>query len=146
MDTTVRPKEIIYWSNFVTRRRRRRRRRRRPTTTLHLPYITSRIRIVAMFQLLSYKLQANNFSARLEYEGVSKSFRTGRLERELQMIQISATRCYFVSQSSEFCRHNPLCCFSTSDCYFVIDSVRKLSDTTSYIFIPNSTFPAPMIH
>jgi len=23
-------------------------------------------------------------------------------------------RCYFVSQSSEFCRHNPLCCFSTS--------------------------------
>jgi len=21
---------------------------------------------------------------------------------------------YFVSQSSEFCRHNPLCCFSTS--------------------------------
>jgi hypothetical protein len=26
-------------------------------------------------------------------EGVSKSFRTGRLERELQMIQLSATRC-----------------------------------------------------
>jgi hypothetical protein len=28
-----------------------------------------------------------------KYEGVSKSFRTGRLERELQMIQFSATRC-----------------------------------------------------
>jgi hypothetical protein len=27
------------------------------------------------------------------YEGVSKSFRTGRLERELQMVQLSATRC-----------------------------------------------------
>jgi hypothetical protein len=27
------------------------------------------------------------------YEGVSKRFRTGRLERELQMVQISATRC-----------------------------------------------------
>jgi hypothetical protein len=27
------------------------------------------------------------------YEGISKSFRTGRLERELQMIQLSATRC-----------------------------------------------------
>jgi len=26
---------------------------------------------------------------------------------------------YFVSQSSEFCRHNPLCCFSTS-VYFVM--------------------------
>jgi len=32
---------------------------------------------------------------------------------------------YFVSQSSEFCRHNPLCCFPTS-VYFVIDSVRKI--------------------
>jgi hypothetical protein len=27
------------------------------------------------------------------YDGVSKSFRTGRLERELQMVQLSATRC-----------------------------------------------------
>jgi hypothetical protein len=27
------------------------------------------------------------------YEGVSKSFRTGRLDRELQMIELSATRC-----------------------------------------------------
>jgi len=27
------------------------------------------------------------------YEGVSKSFRTGRLEWELQMVQLSATRC-----------------------------------------------------
>jgi len=41
-----------------------------------------------------------------------------------------------VSHSSEFCRHNPLCCFSTSvfvSVYFVIDSVRKLFDTPSYI-------------
>jgi hypothetical protein len=27
------------------------------------------------------------------YEGVFKSFRTGRLEREMQMVQLSATRC-----------------------------------------------------
>jgi len=27
------------------------------------------------------------------YVGVTKSFRTGRLERELQMIQLSATTC-----------------------------------------------------
>jgi hypothetical protein len=27
------------------------------------------------------------------YEGVSKSFRTGRLECELQIVQLSATRC-----------------------------------------------------
>jgi hypothetical protein len=29
----------------------------------------------------------------MTYEGVSKSFGTGRLERELQMVQLSATRC-----------------------------------------------------
>jgi hypothetical protein len=29
----------------------------------------------------------------MQYEGVSKSFRTDRLERELQMVQLSATRC-----------------------------------------------------
>jgi hypothetical protein len=31
------------------------------------------------------------------YEGVSKSFRTDRLERELQMVQLSATRCGFIA-------------------------------------------------
>jgi hypothetical protein len=43
-------------------------------------------------------------------------------------------RC-FVSQSSEFCRHNTLCCFSKSVycccCLFRYDSVRKLSDTVT---------------
>jgi hypothetical protein len=44
-----------------------------------------------------------------------------------------------VSQSSEFCRHNPSCCFSKSVyccfcSYFVIDSVRKLLDTPSYSY------------
>jgi hypothetical protein len=36
----------------------------------------------------------------------------------------------------EFCRHNPLSCFSTSVfivVYFVIDSVRKLLETPSYV-------------
>jgi hypothetical protein len=33
------------------------------------------------------------FEAILVYEGVTKSFRTGRLERELQIVQLSATRC-----------------------------------------------------
>jgi len=37
--------------------------------------------------------------------------------------------CYFVSQSSEFCHHNPLCWFSSV--YFVIDSGQKLLDTPS---------------
>jgi hypothetical protein len=44
---------------------------------------------------------------------------------------------YFLSQSSEFCHHNPLCCFSTSvyccKRIFRYDSARKLLDTPSYI-------------
>jgi hypothetical protein len=32
-----------------------------------------------------------------KYEGVSKSFRTGRLERELQMVQFSATCCSYIA-------------------------------------------------
>jgi len=31
----MRPKQVIYWVNFVTRRRRRRRRRRREAETGH---------------------------------------------------------------------------------------------------------------
>jgi hypothetical protein len=31
------------------------------------------------------------------YEVVSKSFRTGRLEREMQMLQLSATRCSYIA-------------------------------------------------
>jgi hypothetical protein len=46
---------------------------------------------------------------------------------------------YFVSQSSEFGHHNLLCCFSTSNSkgrrIFHYDSVRKLVDTPSYVFI-----------
>jgi hypothetical protein len=39
---------------------------------------------------------------------------------------------YFVSQSSEFCCHNPLCYFSMSvSCCFVIDSVWILLDIPS---------------
>jgi hypothetical protein len=35
------------------------------------------------------------------YEAVSKSFRSGRLERELQMVQLSATKNAVVSLFSE---------------------------------------------
>jgi hypothetical protein len=37
------------------------------------------------------------FQGKEAYEGVSKSFRTGRLERELPTVQLSATRCSFVA-------------------------------------------------
>jgi hypothetical protein len=74
------------------------------------------------------------------HEGVSKSFRTGRLERELQMVQLSDTTLqlyrYFVSQSSQFYRHNPLCCFSMSVyfcCYLFL--YRLSSETFGYTLV-----------
>jgi len=43
--------------------------------------------------------------------------------------------CYFVIQSSDFCRHNPSCCFSMTNTkgkrIFRYDSVRKALDTPS---------------
>jgi hypothetical protein len=43
---------------------------------------------------------------------------------------------YFMSQSSEFCRHNPLCCFSTSVyCCKHIFSYRLSSETFGYILV-----------
>jgi hypothetical protein len=76
----------------------------------------------------------------LMYEGVSKSFRPGRLEREMQMVQLCATRCtciavlwvsllsftaialYVVSQRV----------FIVVSIYFTMDSVRKLLDIPWY--------------
>jgi hypothetical protein len=42
--------------------------------------------------------------------------------------------CYFVSQSSEFCCHNPLCCFSTS-VYFCLFRYRASPEIFGYTFI-----------
>jgi hypothetical protein len=76
------------------------------------------------------------------YEFVSKSFRTGRLEWELQMVQLSATGCSCILILSV-----SLVSFSTitflllfNECfvvvvvvvYVVIGSVRKLLDILSY--------------
>jgi hypothetical protein len=81
------------------------------------------------------------------YEGVSESFRAGRLERELQMVQLSATRCSCIAilwaslvsfAAITFCVASQRVFVVV---YFVIDLVRKLLDTPSY-FIPlgQSTF------
>jgi hypothetical protein len=75
----------------------------------------------------------------LRYKCVSKSFRTGRLERELRMVQLSATRCsciaiLWVSLVSfvaiTLCVASQVVIPKVS-IYFVIDSVRKLWDTPS---------------
>jgi hypothetical protein len=69
--------------------------------------------------------------------GVPRSFRTGRLERELQMVQLSATRC-----SCDTILWVSLARFAAITLcvapqrmfivvYFVIETVRKLLDTPS---------------
>jgi hypothetical protein len=75
------------------------------------------------------------------YEGVSKSFRAGRMERELQMVQLSAIKCSCVAilwASLVSFAAITLCVasqrvFIVVKVYFFIDSVRKLLDTLSYI-------------
>jgi hypothetical protein len=74
------------------------------------------------------------------YEGVSKSCRTGCLERELQMVQLFATRrsCSAISWVS-LVSFAAITLYVASQqvfivvVYFVIDSVRKLLDTLSYV-------------
>jgi hypothetical protein len=78
---------------------------------------------------------------RFSYEGVSKSFRTGRLERELQMVQLSATRCSCIALlwvSLVSFAVITLCIasqrvFIVVSVYFVINSIRKRLDTPSYL-------------
>jgi hypothetical protein len=75
-----------------------------------------------------------------EYEGVTKSIRTGRQERELQKVELSATRCSciailwvsigsFVAITLLFASQRV---FIVVSLYFIIDSVRKLLDTPLY--------------
>jgi hypothetical protein len=82
-------------------------------------------------------------SSRRRYQGVSKSFQTGRVERELQIVQLSATRCSYIAilwVSLVSFAAITLCVASQRVfivvvvvvVYFVINSVRKLLDTPSY--------------
>jgi hypothetical protein len=90
------------------------------------------------------------------YEVVSKSFRTGRSERELQMVQLSATRCSciaillgtvvsFAAISSVLLLNEfsllllLLLLLFVVVVYFVIDSVRENLDTPSYANYPTKS-------
>jgi hypothetical protein len=78
----------------------------------------------------------------VSYEGVSKSFRTGRLEPELQMVQLSATRCSSIAILwVSFCRHKPSCCFSTSVyCCKHIFRYRLSPETFGYTVVFRTVF------
>jgi hypothetical protein len=73
------------------------------------------------------------------YECVSKSFRTGRLEQEPQMVQLSASRCSCIAilwVSLVSFTVLTLCVASQRvfiAIYFFINSVRKLLYTPSHI-------------
>jgi hypothetical protein len=76
-----------------------------------------------------------------EYDGVSRSFRTGRLEREQQMVQLSAIRrsCITILLVSLMSFAAITLCVASQRVipkvriYFVINSVRNLLDTLLYI-------------
>jgi hypothetical protein len=74
------------------------------------------------------------------FEGVPKSFRTGRLEQELQMVELSATRCNcittlwvslvsFAAIPFVFASQRVIPTISVN---FLTDSVRKRLDKLSY--------------
>jgi hypothetical protein len=74
------------------------------------------------------------------YDVVSKSFRTDRLARQLQIVHLSATRCSCIAiLSVSLVSFAAITVYVASQrvfivvsVYFVIDSVRKRLDTLSY--------------
>jgi hypothetical protein len=91
------------------------------------------------FLPISYICLALMFTVANTYESVSKSFRTDLLERELQMVHHSATRCSCIAilwVSLMSFATITLCVVSQRVFVvldFFIDSVRKLLDTLSYL-------------
>jgi hypothetical protein len=86
---------------------------------------------------------------RFSDKSVSKSFRTGRLERELQVLELSATRCSCIDvlwASLVSFAAITLCVASQRVfivVYFFTDSVRTLLNTPSYT---NFSFPPWLLH
>jgi hypothetical protein len=79
-------------------------------------------------------------NSRKLYERVSKSSRTGHQEQELQMVEVSATRCSCIAilwvslvnfVAITLCVASQRV-FIIVSMYFVMDSVRELLDTHSY--------------
>jgi hypothetical protein len=74
--------------------------------------------VLALRILLQFIAQYERTDNYIPYVCVSKSFRTCRLERELQIVQLCATACSCMAtlwaSLVSFCCRNPSCCFSTS--------------------------------
>jgi hypothetical protein len=106
------------------------------------PVLYMNIRLKFVKFLKDSFVNMTNYSFKT-YEGGSRSLRTSRLERGLQMVQLSATRCSCIAilwVSLVSFAAITLCIaskrvFIVVSVYFVIDSVRKLLDTPSYTFL-----------
>jgi hypothetical protein len=111
------------------------------TGTLHTHHKTLKFTETLQLSAVVKKVHECFDDVLRKYEGVSKSFRTGRLARELQMVQLSATRCScFVIFWVRLMSFAAITLYVASqrvipkvNIYFVIDSVRKLLDTHSYM-------------
>jgi hypothetical protein len=87
--------------------------------------------------------QSTTFWWKPTYKGVTKSFRTGLLERGLQMVELSATRCSCMAilwVSLVSFAAITLCVasqrvFIVVSVYFVIYSVRKLLDRPRTVYL-----------
>jgi hypothetical protein len=119
-------------------------------------FVSSLFKLVIVgYILLLFGATSVQLAARcLLYEGVSRSFRTGRLARELQMVQLSATRCSCVGilwvslvsfAAITLCVASQRVTPKVSLC-FVIDSVRKLFDTPSYDLFRSLKWGTEEIH
>jgi hypothetical protein len=94
-------------------------------------------RMVHKFYLM---IAAAILFSELMYEGVFISFRTGRLGQELQMVQLSATKCNCIAilWVSIVSFAAIILCVASQQVFivvvvdFVMDSVPKLLDTPSY--------------
>jgi hypothetical protein len=67
---------------------------------LHAPgsqHHNSNVEVVAAAECFCYSLLNPSFVCPVTYEVVSRTFRTGHPERELQMVQLSATRCSYIA-------------------------------------------------
>jgi hypothetical protein len=99
------------------------------------------LRLLLIQSYIKYNIESPCMSnSAYKYEGVSKSFRTGYLERELQMVQLSATRCSCITILwVSLVSFAAITLFVASQRVFIIvsvylvsDSIRKLLGTPSY--------------
>jgi len=71
-----------------------------------------------------------------QYEGVSKSFRTGRLELELQVVQLSATRCSCIAILwVSLLRFATITLCVASQPVFIVVSIYSLSTQSGNVWI-----------